>query len=343
VQQHAHYFLDLAERLEPDLLDSRQRDALAELNAEHSNLRLAWERGSGDIGLRIAVCLTRFWNTRGNPHEGRAVLRRTLAQHPDAKPETLAKALLGIGQLAILQNDLVEARPALDNVIALDVPSTTASAYRLLGEAARFEGDLVDAERNFREASRRAEAVGDHRVAAQVRIGQGGVAFALGDHLDAARLWQEAFELSSRIGDEQAMTRALGNLGTARRYLGDFAEAIDAFERSLAIALANGDRSAEAAAVQNIAATMWQRQGTNPDEAVMSQCLTYVRSAVDIYDELGYRRDLANALLAFAVMADLDEGRRAVARARGVFAELGDQTGVGRADDLRDALTAESG
>ncbi len=341
VQQHAHYFLEMAERLEPDLVTAKQSEALDELSIEHTNLRLAWERACDDTGLRIAACLTRFWNYRGNPHEGRAVLSRTLSEHLHADSRVRAKVLLGIGQLAILQNDLEETRNALDQVVAVEDPATAASAYRLLGEAARFEGDLGLADRNFDEALLRAEAIGDHQLAGQVRVGQGAVAFARGDVLNAAALWQEAFDLSSRIGDEQAMARALGNLGLAQRHLGNLTEAINAFGHSLALAEANGDRAAQATALHNVAAAMWQAMGAEADEVVMAKALGHVRAAVEIYADLGYRRDLANALLALATMADTGEGLSAAARARGLFSELGDDQGVARADGLRDALSAE--
>ena len=74
--RHREWFLDLAERTEPELLGPEQGVWLARLEAEHDNLRaaLTWsqqEEEGGEAGLRLAGALGRFWWMRGHLTEGR--------------------------------------------------------------------------------------------------------------------------------------------------------------------------------------------------------------------------------------------------------------------------------
>src|SRR5262249_37589759 len=65
---HAHYFLALAERAEPELERANQASWLAQLEQDHANLRAAlqWAREQKAIatGLRLAGALWRFWYQR---------------------------------------------------------------------------------------------------------------------------------------------------------------------------------------------------------------------------------------------------------------------------------------
>jgi predicted ATPase/class 3 adenylate cyclase len=333
VRAHAQFFLGLAEHLEPDLVTARQRNALDELTADHANLRLAWERAAGDVPLRIASCLTRFWVYRAHPHEGRAVLARLLNEAAD--PDVRARAQLGAGNLAVLQHDLDAAVPLLRAAADGGNLQTKAAAHNLLGEVARLSGELDVAAAQYDEAVAIADAAGDERIVGLVRNNEAVVAIGSGEYDQAVRLSRAALAIAERVGDEQAATRAIGNLGLALRLAGDAATAVGVFRRSLESARAAHDRAAEAYALHNIAETMSQLDGF--DEATAS---SYLYEAISIFDELGYRRELANSLLCVpAVVDEVDDALRAIARARAIFVELRDEVGISRADDFRDAVT----
>ena len=64
-QQHAHYFLALAEAAEPLMLDRASRGVPQRLEAEQDNLRaaLAWAVAGGyaEVAARLAAALAWFW------------------------------------------------------------------------------------------------------------------------------------------------------------------------------------------------------------------------------------------------------------------------------------------
>lgn len=331
VDAHARYFLKLAERLEPELITARQADALDELSADHANLRRAWERAGGDIPLRIAANLTRFWAYRGNPHEGRAVLGKLIAEHPDAPVAVRATALLGAGHLATLQNDSAAAVPMLEQVVALGDVRTAAAAHNQLGDVARQLGDFDTATAEYDAAMAMAVAANDTRLISVIDINRGAVAFHRGDYDIAADLFRAALSISEARADSLTTVRALNNLGLTLGRLGHTGFAVDAFERSLAAARSSGDRAQEAVALLNLAAAFDDDGPTDP--AAAAEHAAYVRTAIAIFDELGFRRELASSLLSLCRFVDApDECRRVTLRARGIFAELGDEAGVARAE-----------
>src|SRR5207249_2151550 len=81
-RRHALYYLDLAERAEPELRGPRQAAWLERLESERGNLRAAlrWAKTEGavEVGLRIAGALGWFWFRRGMS-EGRAWLDEMLS------------------------------------------------------------------------------------------------------------------------------------------------------------------------------------------------------------------------------------------------------------------------
>ncbi len=335
IDAHARFFLEFAERLEPDIVTARQQEVLDRLSADHANLRLAIDRGAGDIPLRIAACLTRFWTFRGHTHEGRAVLAYALANTSSVDPSVRSKALIGAANLAVLQADTAAAVAAGEEAVALGDPHLVGHARLALGDAARTSGDLDAAEREFEAAV--AAAGSDEALLVKTRTSQGALAFARGDLEAAEAAWRDALDLSRRIGDKWAECVAVGNLGTALRHSNRWDEAIETFERSREIAESLGDLAGGAAARLNIAGALQAGETLEGDR--QAEAAEHVFAAIQTFEALGYRRELANALLATpAVIDDLDETLRAIRRARALYESINDAAGVARADRFRDAV-----
>ena len=89
-EQHAHFFLSLAETAETELCRADQLLWLDRLEQELDNLRaaLTWsvESGEVELGLRLGSALERFWQTRGHVKEGCTHLMRLLAEPGAAAP-----------------------------------------------------------------------------------------------------------------------------------------------------------------------------------------------------------------------------------------------------------------
>jgi predicted ATPase len=106
--RHAAYFLELAERVAPELRGARQEHWMASLAREHDNLReaLGWARQSGDTagGGRMAAALWRFWYLQGHLTEGRRWLEGYVDGAGQQTPARAA-ALHGACVLAESQGD----------------------------------------------------------------------------------------------------------------------------------------------------------------------------------------------------------------------------------------------
>jgi predicted ATPase len=117
--QHAAYYLALAEQAEPELTGARQAEWLNTLEREHDNMRTAlrWviERGLGETSIRLTAALWRFWYIRGHVSEGRRWLERVLASHNSFVSLAWAKSLFGARMISsvVLRISLQMLSPAI--------------------------------------------------------------------------------------------------------------------------------------------------------------------------------------------------------------------------------------
>ena len=100
-QRHANHFTALAEKAEPQLTSTQRKPWLAQLQAEHNNLRaaLTWlirERADAAGALRLAGALPWMWYFGGHFSEGRSWLKQALElagadQHIAPKAKALVR------------------------------------------------------------------------------------------------------------------------------------------------------------------------------------------------------------------------------------------------------------
>lgn len=231
--RHAAWYAALAEeaasRLSgPDALAWTQR-----LDRERDNLQAAllWARDSGNVelGLRLAVALGRFWQTRGPLGEGQMWLE-TLACTDNGAPTSLrAKAFLVAGQLAS-QRKSSEATGLFERTIALyrelGDSSGTAQAMASLALETLHRGDLERAESLLQESidlGRELEDTGllatSLRVLATLAAGQGNVAQAKAleaQSLAVFRGSQDAVRVLGILNDSPATSQLLENAPLTR-------------------------------------------------------------------------------------------------------------------------------
>ena len=247
--RHRDWFLELAERAEPELMEGgKQARWMALLEEEHDNLRAALEWCADDDDpapmARLSAALHRFWYVRGYAGEGRRWFKRALERREQLPPQLVAKALLGAGSLAWAHHDHRAALPVLNESLEI-----------------RREMD-------------------DIRGIAQSLAILGNVHSSLGDNDSAASLWQESLEIGRRIDDKRGTAAVLANLAFLTAGKGNFEEALKSFEESVAVTQEVGDRHNEALGLFNIGA-IWNAQ----DEYAKSR--HYYEEALRIGRELG--------------------------------------------------------
>ncbi|MDQ3653911.1 MAG: LuxR C-terminal-related transcriptional regulator [Chloroflexota bacterium] len=157
--EHARYFVEFAEEIEPELAGPEQGRWLRQLETDHDNIRaaLAWlaESGRSELLLRLAGALGRFWPSLGYQSEGRAWLARAL-ECAEVPLSIRAKALRAAGWLSVVQADYIQAMRLSEEALACyrddDNQEGIGRALTLLGEVNRRVGELDEARTNLEMA-----------------------------------------------------------------------------------------------------------------------------------------------------------------------------------------------
>ncbi len=196
-RRHAEHYLRLALEAEPELTGAAQALWFDRLGDEHDNLRAAldWSlTADPEVGLRIAVSLTRYWYVRGPKSEAWNYLSRLIALDPSQ--ELRARAL---GVMAAI---------------------------------AAEEGEWDDAERYAEERGRLYRELGDEEGAIRALGSVGYVAQLRGDLNRANVVFQEVLAKARELGMDVGFP--LFNLGAVARKQGRFSDAEAVYEEALA-------------------------------------------------------------------------------------------------------------
>jgi predicted ATPase/DNA-binding XRE family transcriptional regulator len=208
-RRHAEYYVEFAERAEPELRRARMAEWLDRLESERDNLRsavsCALSRGEPELAVRLTYALTRFFWSRGQHIEVLRWMENALEKGDAMTTGTRARALY----VAELMRFRLGGHEGL------------LSASEYIVAALRREGDLAGA--------------------ADVLMMAGLAAVRAGDAARAAELLEESHSLFESIGDEQGRAMTLVHLGVMPLNRGEYVRAEEYFERGLALARRSGD------------------------------------------------------------------------------------------------------
>jgi predicted ATPase/class 3 adenylate cyclase/uncharacterized protein HemY len=246
-QRHLAYFIDLAERAEPNLRAFNMVMWLDRLEDELENIRLALEYAlESDIEaqLRLASALLWLCHIRGHRNEGVAWLERGLSVETterEERPLTLSRALLrgkalnAIGIEKILCADFDRAKTYLEESVALFEELGTAGkqgrAYArtwLAGPRSQMKLMQEQNLRLFRE-------IEDKFGAAECLMFLNQEALHNDDYERAITLAEEQLALRREIGDHDGAATALGHLGHMAFLQQDYQRAIPLLEECLSL------------------------------------------------------------------------------------------------------------
>jgi len=300
---HADYYVALAEQAEPELKGPEQATWLERLEREHDNLRAAlwWaqERGDGEMGLRLAGALWRFWVGHGHLSEGRGWLERLLAldahgRHA-ASQSARAMALNGAGVLARKQGDFGRAAALLEESLAVlrrleDKPGI-ASVLSNLGLMKSNQGNYGRAAALLEESLAVRRELGDTWGSAASLNNLGTVAAYQRDYERAARLFEESLALRRDVGDIGGIAVALTNLGSVAHEQGDDARARVLIEEALTLKRGLGDALGIAVSLYSLGEVAHVQGDNMRARVLLVEGLTLFRELGSMYyaaDCLGY-------------------------------------------------------
>lgn len=256
-ERQARYYARWVEATEARLSGDAQGEALAQLEAEHDNLRaiLTWAAHSRPAyAVALIGSLGQFWSRRGYPLEGLRWASLVLTDDPvnDVLLMTsYAKALNSSGALAFVTGDYALANTYLRRALALRLQledaEGVASTYNNLGNLAWNQSDLSAARRYFEDAARIAEEINNRKLLASILNNLGALLQSFHDLPLAERCLTRALAIWREIGNKQSIANTLSNLGGAAAAQQKFDLAMTYFTESLTLQLESGnDRNAGA-------------------------------------------------------------------------------------------------
>jgi tetratricopeptide (TPR) repeat protein len=217
-RRHAEHFLELAGRTDQQLRLGDRSRWLRELRLEQGNLRAAlqWAVGRpGNLGLRLATHMARFWTQDGWTREGSAWMEQALASGTD-EPSLLATALHRAGELAYLQGDYDVAWARLEESLAIkrQLGDEPGAARRLnyLSIIAIARGECATAQGLGAEALGIAEARHDARGIGWANLSLGYTAFLAGDDEAARSGFDRALAIHRELEDPLGVVYDLSGL-----------------------------------------------------------------------------------------------------------------------------------
>ncbi|MEA2972980.1 MAG: hypothetical protein QOG82_1438 [Actinomycetota bacterium] len=248
---HLGWCVSLVARAEPELSGPDQEVWFERIDGEIENLRSALEwacgQGLGDDALRLAGPLTLYWHVRGYYPEGRRWMEAALATGADVGPLVRAKALWGLGFMAVYLGDAATATPAVEEALALARSEGsavgTARAMTLLGELASWQdGDA--AHRILEESVALAREAGDSWSLAYSLISRALADVTNGTAPAARPVVVEALEVARQANDTRNLLRGSLCLGWVGLLEGDYSSgsaAEEALELGITLARRLGD------------------------------------------------------------------------------------------------------
>jgi predicted ATPase/class 3 adenylate cyclase len=255
-RNHVEFFLSLAEEAEPNLHGSGQSSSQAtwldRLEADHNNLRTALEcalsQKDGQLAVRLAGALWRFWEVRGYLSEGRGFLKQSLAVGKDLSSSIHAKALEGAGRLSWRQ------------------------------------GDFEDAKQLYQDSLFLWSAVGDNAGEASSLHGLARAVLNLEDYLSAQDSCEKSLKIQRGLNDKQGIATAVNTLGEITRTQQEFVKSEKYYTESLAIFREIGDIAASVSVLHNLAYNALNQGNEKRAETLFQEAMTIAR---DLKDQLG--------------------------------------------------------
>jgi len=234
-----------------------------------------------------------------------------------------ADVLGAAGRRALLRSDM----PAAINLLGRAVDLGRVDDFsrplllRELSGALWAAGDLAHAKELLSDALEAAVAVGDRRVEWYARLDRSArrSLTATDSGAELSRVAAEAVRVFEELGDDLGLARAGRRLAQAARRGCRFAEAEEVAERALAHAEAAGD-SAETAGILDLLCTTLL-YGPAPADRAAARCAEIAAGA---NGNLLLEANVASSRAGLeAMLGNLDEARALVARAAGLYDELG--------------------
>jgi predicted ATPase/class 3 adenylate cyclase len=238
--RHFEYFLELAQKAEPELYGHRQVEWLENLETEQENLHAALEWSlKADIhaGRQLTGSIWWYWDISGHISEGYKWLMLMLASDSDDHNSTYAKLLAEAGWFAGLLGFPEKKKEFAEKSVALyqELGDRVGIAIPLitLGAVATQNSDYGRATQLLNESLDSFELAQNEWGIGFVQSMLGTTAEVPGNFEQAQIHFQKSLEIFRSIGDKEGIAWALYLLGGLANRQENYARAIEYFEEAL--------------------------------------------------------------------------------------------------------------
>lgn len=296
---HAHFYVELAEKIESERMGMPEKIWLQRLESEHQNMRaamqwaLAYQQDEAETALRLGAALWQFWRVRGHLSEGRTLLEQALSKSKTAAPSLRAHVLNATGVLAGLQGSYEQAEKMCRESMAifqeLADKHGVAMSLNFLGQINTWKSNYAQAHLLGEEALALFRALGDKEGIISVLGMLATAAFNEGNYAHTHAFAEESLRLSREQGNLEGIARSLWLLAIGSFSLGDFAQAHALLTESYAISKELGDRRGMADALVIQAYVVFQQREQDKMHVLLEESMA-------LHQAVGDRRGIALGL-----------------------------------------------
>ena len=241
---HGAYFLRFMLRWREKLGSDRVREALAAIEEELENVRLAWHwllrEGCDEDLIGFSHVVKNFYDRVGRVQEGFDLLGAAvgpLEEAGEARVRALGytlvhRAWLGF-RLGRYQHASELARRCLELLRPLNEGVALQSALRTLGAVAIQTGDFDGAQHYLLESIEQAEANGSRKSLSDSLINLAVLEKDLGEFEMAGRHYREGLAIKRQDGDRVTLALGMNNYGELLNLMGRHSEAYELLEEGL--------------------------------------------------------------------------------------------------------------
>ncbi len=243
-QQHASYYLDLVEQIEPELVGNRRRRAIQSLIREQDNIRtaLAWaiEHEEAELAQRFYGALGLFWESQSQFQETHSSLQAVLRMGEHTPIEVRAKLALAAARLTnwemALEHSREFAQEALSLYEACGDTRGKANALFQIGDAWYFQGEYTQATEYLQRALKLQRDLGELRSTALTLSRLGAISTLQGDFDRAESDLTEAVTFFRQSGESWVLSGALNSLGVLAVLQGKLHQALSLMREAMLLA-----------------------------------------------------------------------------------------------------------
>jgi predicted ATPase/tRNA A-37 threonylcarbamoyl transferase component Bud32 len=334
--RHCAYYCAALQQREADLKGVGQQAALAEIEADSENGRVAWDwalaQGQLEPLEQALDSLGYFYERRGRYQEGEAVCRvaaeKLTATESGNGQRVLAKVLTWqanfnriLGRTELASQLLRHSLALLDSPALADQDTRPEKAFVLIlmGYIA-FDSDPEEARRLYERSLALYQALSDRWGVANALHVLGGIASSSSAFGEAERLFEESLAIRQTLGDQWGIANSLSELAYCALPQGQVEEGERLARESLAVLQEIGDRTSLAYGLMHSGrALIWAGQ--------YAEGHSLLEESLPIYNDLGARSEVAlsQAWLGYAQchLGEYDQARRQIQKGLTLYREIG--------------------